>query len=197
MPLPIIIKEYFTPIWLGLKSHFSYTYIFSTNIKKIMLNNQARKWDFFQRVGFGVWFLCNVCSSAIVYILSLSNAQLTPWNIGVNLILLSAPPYCGEHSVVGQGWNYPRGGEADNSVDLGAHPPYHQPPQGFKVSFVVPTLYGNTIYSLFLKLRRLQHILHKLKWIRFTWILIGRILLFYLFNVLNYRNSCADGNQLV
>ena len=51
-----------------------------------------------------------------------------------------APPYCGDHTVTGQGWNYPTGGEGrdggplEHTVDLGAHPPYHPPPPGFKVN---------------------------------------------------------------
>ena len=72
--------------------------------------------------------------------------------------IFSAPPYCGPHSVTCQGWNYPGNGVSESgqvkinwkfeerktfqrktfqaeqfTVDLGAHPPYHQPPEGFKV----------------------------------------------------------------
>ena len=51
--------------------------------------------------------------------------------------MIPAPPYCGPHTVSSQGWNYPGQREAvegeQYSVDLGAHPPYHQPPEGFKV----------------------------------------------------------------
>ena len=71
----------------------------------------------------------------------------------------SAPPYCSKHRVPGQGWNYPplsphqslarstEGGEVITSsedvgamergefnVDLGAHPPYHPAPEGFRFS---------------------------------------------------------------
>ena len=50
-------------------------------------------------------------------------------------LCISAPPYCGPHNVTPQGWNYPQTREEiqDYSVDLGGHPPYHQPPEGFKV----------------------------------------------------------------
>lgn len=54
---------------------------------------------------------------------------------------LSAPPYCGPHSVAPQGWNYPAPTSAVvtshslpvHHVDLSAHPPYHNPPEGFKI----------------------------------------------------------------
>ena len=51
------------------------------------------------------------------------------------IFYVSAPPYCGPHTVTPQGWNYPQTAEGvqDYSVDLGGHPPYHQPPEGFKV----------------------------------------------------------------
>ena len=54
----------------------------------------------------------------------------------------SAPPYCGPHSVAPQGWNYPAPAPATvitshslpvHTVDLSAHPPYHLPPEGFKI----------------------------------------------------------------
>ena len=75
------------------------------------------------------------------------------------LCSISAPPYCSKHKVPGQGWNYPplpahqllarstEGGEVitsseeagamehgEFSVDLGAHPPYHPAPEGFRFS---------------------------------------------------------------
>ena len=54
---------------------------------------------------------------------------------------ISAPPYCGPHSVAPQGWNYPPATSAVvtshslpvHHVDLSAHPPYHNPPEGFKI----------------------------------------------------------------
>jgi hypothetical protein len=47
---------------------------------------------------------------------------------------VSAPSYCGLHTVPPQGWNYPGQDPAPaQQVDLGAHPPYHPPPEGFKV----------------------------------------------------------------
>ncbi len=59
----------------------------------------------------------------------------------LHILLFSAPSYCGQHSVGTQGWNYPRQGQQQqqdpvdqaHTVDLGAHPPYHPPPQGLKV----------------------------------------------------------------
>ena len=55
----------------------------------------------------------------------------------IDLVLSSAPPYCGPHTVSSQGWNYP-GGETEtpanlHTVDLSAHPPYHLPPENFKI----------------------------------------------------------------
>ena len=72
---------------------------------------------------------------------------------------ITAPPYCSKHRVPGQGWNYPplsphqllaRGTESGEvitssedggamergefTVDLGAHPPYHPAPEGFRFS---------------------------------------------------------------
>lgn len=64
---------------------------------------------------------------------------ITDRNLPVNHIKSSSdeqsPPYCGPHTVAQQGWNYPQTREEiqDYSVDLGGHPPYHQPPEGFKV----------------------------------------------------------------
>ena len=55
---------------------------------------------------------------------------------------ISAPPYCGPHSVAPQGWNYPPPPTSAvvtshslpvHTVDLSAHPPYHLPPEGFKI----------------------------------------------------------------
>ena len=67
-----------------------------------------------------------------------------------------APPYCSKHRVPSQNWNYPptsvagsahtsnpdsMAGTASNPggasgvdymVDLGAHPPYHPPPEGYR-----------------------------------------------------------------
>ena len=54
-------------------------------------------------------------------------------------LLSSAPPYCGPHAVSSQGWNYPgERGEKEtpaniHTVDLSAHPPYHPPPENFKI----------------------------------------------------------------
>ena len=64
----------------------------------------------------------------------------------LTLYPFSAPPYCGPHSVAPQGWNYPSvpvTGPTSavvsshslpvHTVDLSAHPPYHLPPEGFKI----------------------------------------------------------------
>ena len=56
------------------------------------------------------------------------------------LFCVAAPPYCSKHRVPGQGWNYPpiqghvEEMEKEFSVDLGAHPPYHPAPEGFRLS---------------------------------------------------------------
>ena len=78
------------------------------------------------------------------------------------MFIISAPPYCSKHRVPGQGWNYPPlaphqqtqlltrsteegevipsledGNTMDHgefTVDLGAHPPYHPAPEGFRFS---------------------------------------------------------------
>jgi hypothetical protein len=54
------------------------------------------------------------------------------------LLSIAAPPFCSKHLVTPQGWNYPPGKETSDmmdqqQVDLGAHPPYHPPPEGFRI----------------------------------------------------------------
>ena len=67
-----------------------------------------------------------------------------------SIALFSAPAYCSKHLVTPQGWNYPSSSGAASApssaaasaagdpgmeyiVDLGGHPPYHQPPEGFRL----------------------------------------------------------------
>ncbi|XP_071744367.1 uncharacterized protein [Lepeophtheirus salmonis] len=49
-----------------------------------------------------------------------------------------SPPYCNKHQVrTNQGWNYPKSNMGDTKyavVDFGAHPPYHPPPDSFRIN---------------------------------------------------------------
>jgi len=66
-----------------------------------------------------------------------------------------SPPYCSKHQVLAEGWNYPASplrlphtdraapagvpvppSTSEYFVDLGGHPPYHTPPDGFRMPLV-------------------------------------------------------------